>query len=140
MITHMTVDANTTADHESAVVTVIERNSITLSCISTGAPAPTISWEFNGQDVMITPTESSASQAQATLIRDPNDMSRFIPNIVLGTITSTIEIINARYPDDDGVYTCIGTNDNLKININEAMITLQVIGKQEIMLLFVFRC
>ena len=66
-------------------------------------------------------------QSQATLIRDSND--ELVPDITTGSITSSIEIINATYPENDGVYTCIGSNDNQMVNTSEATITLQVVGR-----------
>ena len=124
-----TVDANTTANNRSAVATVFEGGSVILSCTSVGAPVPTITWEFNNQSVQIIPMESIA-QSQATLVRsDPNDQnSAFVPNIITGNINSNIEIVGASYPEDDGIYTCIGSNDNLMVNTSEDTITLQVIG------------
>ena len=121
------VDANTTANNQSAVA-VLEGDSIILSCTSFGAPVPTITWEFSNQPVEITPIES-ATESVATLIRDPLDSSSFIPNIITGDITSSIQIVNASYPEDDGVYTCIGSNDNQMLNTSEDTITLQVIGR-----------
>lgn len=67
-------------------------------------------------------------QGQATLVHDPLSFN-FVPSIVLGTITSDLLIENAQYPDHDGVYTCIGSNDDLLINISSAMINVQVIGE-----------
>ena len=67
-------------------------------------------------------------QGQTTLIRDPLNFN-FVANIVLGTITSDLLVENAQYPDHDGVYTCIGSNNNLMINISSAMINVQVIGE-----------
>ena len=87
-------------------------------------------WEFNSQLVQIAPTES-ITPSVATLVRsDPNDdNSPFVPNIITGSITSSIEIINASYPENDGVYTCIGSNDNQMVNTSEDTITLQVVGR-----------
>ena len=122
------VDASTTANNES--VAILEGLSVILSCTSVGAPVPTVTWELNNQPVQITPVVS-VMQSQATLVRsDPgNSNSPFVPNIITGNIISSIEIINVSFPADDGVYTCIGSNDNQMLNISEATIALQVIGR-----------
>ena len=67
---------------------------------------------------------------EGLLVRcDPNDPnSAFIPDSV-GTIISHLFIVNAQYPDHDGVYTCIGSNDVSMINISSAMIIVHVHGK-----------
>ena len=111
-------------------MTVFEGGSVILSCTSVGAPVPTITWEFNSQPVQIIPTET-VIQSVATLVRsDPNDQdSPLVPNIVTGSITSSIQIVNASYPEDEGVYTCIGSNDNQMLNISEDTITLQITGR-----------
>ena len=120
------VDANTTITNGSDI-SVREGESLTISCISTGTPTPSISWEFNGQPVMFQPMESVMGE-QVVITRDPltNDV---IPNIVLGTITSNLLIVNAQYSEYDGVFTCIGSNDNLTINISSAMVNVHILGK-----------
>ena len=111
-------------------MTILEGDSIILSCTSFGAPVPTITWELNNQSVQIAPVES-VMQSQATLVRSipGDDNSPLTTNIITGSITSSIVIVNASYPDDDGVYTCIGSNDNQMMNTNEDTITLQVTGR-----------
>ena len=76
-------------------------------------------------------TTEAREQSAATLVcSDPgNSNSPFVPNIVLGRVTLNLLIVNAHYPDHDGVYTCIGSNDDSMININSATINVQVIGK-----------
>ena len=120
------VDTNTTITNGSDV-SVREGGSVIISCISTGAPTPSISWEIDGQVATFQSIENVMPE-QATFIRDPQSNS-FVPNIVLGSITSHLSISNAQYPEYEGVYTCIGSNDNLMINISSAMINVQVLGK-----------
>lgn len=73
----------------------------------------------------------TVTKEQSIIVRsDPNDPnSPLVPNIVLGTITSNLLVVNAQYPDHNGAYTCTRSNDNLMINISSAMINVQVIGK-----------
>ena len=120
------VGANTTITNGSDI-SVREGGSLIISCISTGAPTPSIAWEFDGQVATFQSLEDTMPE-RATLIRDPLS-SRLVPNIVLGSITSHLSITNAQYPEYEGVYTCIGSNDNLMINISSAMINVQVLGK-----------
>ena len=51
-----------------------------------------------------------------------------MPITVLGNVTSMLEITNAQYPNHDGVYTCIGSNDDLMVVTTSAMVTVQVHG------------
>ncbi len=46
-------------------------------------------------------------------------------DVVLGRVTSTLHIVNAQYPANDGVYTCIGSNN---FNSTNASVTVQVQG------------
>ena len=108
----------------------IEGSSVTISCISTGAPTPSVSWELDGQPVPFQSTQTR-EQSIATLVHsDPGDpRSSLVPNIILGRVTSNLLVVNAQYPDHNGVYTCIGSNDDSMINTSSAVINVQVIGK-----------
>ena len=109
-----TVDANTTiANGSYSTIATIEGSAITISCISTGAPTPSVSWELNGQPVPFQSTQAR-EQSIVTLVRgNPGDPhSPLVPNIILGRVTSNLLVVNAQYPDHDGVYTCIGSNDD----------------------------
>ena len=121
------VDANTTITNGSHI-TIRERHSITISCISTGAPTPSISWTLNDQPAPFQSTEI-VQEGQTMLVRsDPNDPnSPLIPT--LSTITSNLLLMNVQYPDHDGVYTCTGSNDISVINSSSDTINVQVIGK-----------
>ena len=127
IIIHCAVDATTTANSDS-VISVIEGvpPSVTLSCTSTGAPTPSIVWTLDGRPAPFIANDISTMERVQQLPRySPSDPLAF--NILLGSVTSNLQIINAQYPDHDGVYTCIGTN-----NINtssSANITVQVLGK-----------
>lgn len=71
------------------------------------------------------------TQGHGALVRsDPNNpRSAFVLNVISSTITSDLLVVNAQYPNHDGVYTCIGFNDISMINISSATINVQVIGK-----------
>ena len=118
------VDANTTTISEP-FVTVLERNTVTISCVSTGAPTPLITWEFNGEVAPFVPS-NVVEETRAALARDSN--GNIQPDITLGSTTSNLMVVNAQYPNHDGVYTCIGTNDDQMINSSTASITVQVQG------------
>ena len=125
-----TVDANTTiANGSYSTVATTEGSSVTISCISTGAPTPSVSWELDGQPVPFQSTETR-EQSTVTLSLHPGDFgSPFVLNTVLGRVTSNLLVVNPQYPDHDGVYTCIGSNDDSMINTSSAVINVQVIGK-----------
>ena len=100
-------------------VSVDEGSSVNITCNSVGIPAPTITWWMNDQLVPLTPIES---------IMDPADRGyeSFLQDIMLGSVNSTIEIVDAQYPANNGTYICIGTNEmNSSSNSN---ISVQVVG------------
>ena len=119
------VDANTTANSEP-VVTVVEGNSIIISCTSTGAPTPTMTWELNGETTSFVQIDTS-EDTQAVLSR--NAMGDLVPDITLGSIISNLPISNAQYPDHDGVYTCIGSNDEQMVTTSTSPITVIVVSE-----------
>ena len=97
-----TVGANTTiANGSYSTVATLEGSSVTISCISTGAPTPSVSWELDDQPV---PFQSTETREQSTVTLHPGDFSSpFVPNIVLGRVTSNLLVVNPQYPDHDGV-------------------------------------
>ena len=94
-------------------MTVVEGNSVIISCSSTGAPTPTITWHLDDQLAPFTSSES-VTEPQITLVR--RDADSFTPDVVNGDIISNLYIVDAQYPNHDGIYTCIGSNDNQIIN------------------------
>ena len=119
------VDANTTALSDSVVI-IAEGDNGTISCRSVGAPVPSITWELNNQTTgfeqtdTVTPHEANISGSAG---------NRAV-NLTPGNIVSTLHVVSARYPDHDGVYTCIGTNaDDPTIASSSASVTLQVHGE-----------
>ena len=124
------VDANTTITNGSHI-SVREGDSATISCISTGIPTPSISWVLDGQPAPFQSMEITIDiEGRNTLIRsDPSDpASPLIPES-LSIITSNLLVVNAQYPDHDGVYVCTGSNDQSMVNISRAMINIQVVSK-----------
>ena len=125
------VDANTMANNAS-VVTVVGGGSVTISCTSSGAPTPTITWLLDDQSQSFTLSEiQSGAQVMQIDRNNPDDPLEF--DITPGSITSNLRIVDAMYPADDGDYTCVGTNDEQMINVSSAVITVQVHGKQSIL-------
>ena len=119
-------DANTTALTPTTIV-IVEGGSTDISCISVGAPAPSITWELDNHIVSFEQTDT-VSQFEATLtgtIGGQRDT-----DVTPGNIISSLHIVSARYPDHDGVYTCIGTNSgDLNIASSTATISVQVQGR-----------
>ena len=127
--THSTDDANTTALSDSPVI-IAEGDNGTISCRSVGAPVPSITWEFNNQTTVFEQTDIATS-FEATLIGEAGNR---VVNLTPGNIVSTLHIVSARYPDHDGVYTCIGKNaDDLIVPSSSAFVTVQVHGKISLM-------
>jgi hypothetical protein len=111
------------------MVTVFEGNSVNISCTSFGAPVPSLTWFFDGEEAPFTVIEMINSEAVTLVRSDPNDPdSPFIPES-LSNIVSSLRIVNAQYPANDGIYTCSGTNDDEEKNISSATIAVQVIGR-----------
>ena len=118
------MDANTTISG-GPLVAVLEGNTVTISCVSTGAPTPSIAWELNGEVAPFVPSDVVV-ETRTVLVRDSN--ANLQPDITLGSVTSDLTIVNAQYPDYNGVYTCIGSNDKQMVNNSTASITVQVQG------------
>ena len=106
------------------MLSVLEGESLSLSCTSIGAPTPTIVWEMNGQPLQFNTTET-ITQPQVQLVGAPG--GGLAPDITLGNITSEILIVNAQNPSANGTYTCIGSNDDFETN-SSALIHVQVLS------------
>lgn len=113
-----------------SVVSVTEGNAVTISCTSSGAPTPTITWLLNGQSQSFTLSETQSDAQVVILPRANPDVDPLEFDITPGSITSNLRIVDARYPADDGDYTCVGTNDAQMMNVSSVVITVQVHGKQ----------
>lgn len=91
-----------------------EGESINITCISFGVPVPTISWSFNGQATHFSPTDQSF------------DVSVSGDVVTLGSTMSSLLIVNAQYPDNDGTYICTGSNT--QSGASSSMINVEVLG------------
>ena len=118
-----TDDANTSALSDSTEI-IPEGDSVNISCRSVGAPVPSITWKFNNQTTVFNQTDVGTSYQVS--INDTADVSP-------GNIESALHIVNAKYPDNDGQYMCIGTNSNdLEVRSSSDFIIVQVNGKLSI--------
>ena len=118
-------DANTTALTLTPIV-ILEGGSADISCISVGAPAPSITWELDNQIVSFEQTDT-VTQFEATLTG--TEVGQRGTDVTPGNIISDLHIVSARYPAHDGVYTCIGTNsDDLNVASSSATVAVQVRG------------
>ena len=105
---------------------ILEGDNGTISCRSVGAPVPSITWEFNNQTTGFEQTDTLTSH-KANISGSARNRT---VDLTPGNIESTLHVVSARYPDHDGVYTCIGTNtDDPTIASSSASITLQVHGE-----------
>ena len=93
-----------------------------------GAPAPSITWKLDNQVVSFEQTDT-VTQFEATLT-GTEEGQRDVLIATPGSIISKLHIVSARYPDHDGVYTCIGTNSgDLNVASSTATISVQVQGR-----------
>ena len=114
------------------MVRVVEGNSITISCTSIGAPIPSITWEFNGQSMSFNTTNTVTPSRIELVRRNPDNPDDGLIPIAISNIVSGLRIVNAQYPEHDGVYTCIGSNDVQMINSTSDDIVVQVVGEYRV--------
>ena len=115
------MDASTTAI-SGPIVTVLEGDSVDISCTSTGVPTPSITWSFNGTAAPFNQTDTVVDYRVTILAA--NDFT-----VDPGVITSELHIVSASYPDHDGEYTCVGVNsEDAVFTSSSAFITVQVQG------------
>ena len=96
-------------------MSVDEGSSVNISCNSSGVPTPSVTWEKNNQPLALVPTER---------VIDPELNNDTLHYVVLGSILSSIEVVDAQYPGDNGVYTCIGRNTYM----SSGSVQVQVVG------------
>ena len=112
--------------NQTGDVTVLEGNSVSISCFSTGNPVPTITW-YLGISVAPFPQNDTVNELQARVTGFGPTTMTIITN---GNTTSVLMIENAVYPAHDGEYTCVGLNSNRGgDNTDNATINVQVQGK-----------
>ena len=79
---------------------VSEGGSVNISCTSIGSPVPTISWTLNNQITRFNKTDLSTEPSVA--VTTPSNFA-----VTDGVAESTLQIVNAQYPADDGVYVYV---------------------------------
>ena len=112
--------------NQTGDVTVLEGDSVSISCFSTGNPLPTITW-YLGTSVAPFPQSDTVNNLEARVTGSGPTQMAIVTN---GNITSVLRIENAAYPAHDGEYTCVGLTSNRGgDNTNNATISVQVQGK-----------
>ena len=112
--------------NQSGDVTVLEGDSVSISCFSTGNPVPTIMW-YLGTSVAPFPQSDTVNSVDARVTGSGATTMAIVTN---GNLTSVLRIENASYPAHDGEYICVGLNSNRGgDNTNNATISVQVRGK-----------
>ena len=102
---------------QNEFVSVSEGGSINISCTSTGAPVPSITWVLNNQ-----PTNYS----QTDIVKDNHD---YTATGIPGYVVSILHIVHAQYEVHVGVYECISKNSvDESTDQYAAKITVQVNG------------
>ena len=115
-------DATTSVSSGDGVVSVSVGGNVDISCTSTGVPVPTITWTLNNQ-------ETNFSQTNISTETDIAIFGAGRIEVTPGNVVSTLHIVNAQYPADDGVYVCTGSNTHAGVTTNSsAMVTVQVLG------------
>ncbi len=103
----------------------MEGGSLTLTCTSQGVPHPTFTWRLNGEDI---PTNRHTDTPTAPDV-DFDRVAGAVTSVTNGMTTSVLTISGAVFPDDDGLYECIGTNSRAGMdNSSNAFIQLSVQG------------
>ena len=112
------VDPNTTVSSGAGEVNISEGESVNISCTSTGIPIPSIVWTLNNQPVPYDQTNISTDY-------NINGFNKVTP----GAISSTLHIVNAQYPANDGVYTCTGSYNHAGTPVRDsAVVIVEVLG------------
>ena len=91
-----------------------EGRSAGISCVSSGAPVPTVSWTFRGRTTPFNQTDQSTGAIVLS------------GSVTHGYLRSTLQMVNVQYPTHDGVYSCTGSND--PAGKGTTTITVQVLG------------
>jgi len=108
---------------EGDIATVLEGDSIDISCTSSGNPIPTISWELHGSPVPF-PQNDTVTNYQAGIL----ESGEF--NFDAGSITSVLKITGVNYPEHEGEYKCTGRNSHRGVESSAySNITVHVLGK-----------
>ena len=107
-------------------VTVLEGDSVSISCFSTGNPVPTITW-YLGSSMAQSPQSDTMNNLQGTV---NGTQENTVVSFTDGNITSVLRIENIVFPAHNGEYTCVGLNSHREeVNTNNATIVVHVQGK-----------
>jgi len=77
------------------IVTLLKGSNVDISCTSSGGPIPTVAWIINN---------SSTDFSQTDVITNPTDET------TPGYVVSTLHVVNAQFPEHNGMFICTGTN------------------------------
>ncbi len=103
----------------------MEGGSLTLTCTSEGTPTPIFTWRLHGEDI---PSNRYTDTPTAPDV-DFDQVAGAVTNVTSGMTTSVLTISGAVFPDDGGLYECIGTNSRAGMdNSSSAFIQLSVQG------------
>ena len=103
----------------TTTVTVVEGDDVDISCFANANPLPSdIVWYFDGNPP---PFEQDDITEDKTAYNSSNGTFSFTE----GNKTSTLHIMAAEYPTNDGVYTCSSSNDTTTV---DDTITVEVQG------------
>jgi hypothetical protein len=115
-------DANTTTSNGTGVVSVAEEGNVDISCSSTGVPIPAVSWTYNNQPTTFAATDSSTDHSIRVLSGGSFEVTP-------GRVVSTLHIVNAQYPSNEGVYVCTGSNTYDGVTTtSSATVSVQILG------------
>ena len=89
---------------EAPELFILEGENLDISCISTGTPAPIVTWTLNNQLTSFTQTDTYTNHSVTR-----SGASQAVV-VTQGNVVSTLHIVNVQYPADIGVYVCIGSN------------------------------
>ena len=105
--THNTnTEAPSTPVVSQQTITIMEGDSVNISCNSVGNPLPSIRWRLGMNDAPFGQvTESTPLNYTGGTITEAFSFTA-------GDTTSTLLIVNAVYPDHSGVYECVGVNSH----------------------------
>lgn len=106
------VDVNTSLLSE-AYVAVYEGENVNISCLSIGISVPTISWTLNGQPTSFKQVDES------------RNASSFMGGYIPGSRLSTLQLVDVKYPADQGIYVCNGSNFH---TTSAVMVALEIFG------------
>ena len=108
---------------EAPELFIFEGENLNISCISTGTPAPIVTWTLNNQSTPFTQTDI-ITHHNVSIITGSGSILE-----TEGKVVSTLHIVNPQYVTNTGVYVCTGSNTNLGVTASKsARITVDIPG------------